>query len=59
MVSAIYFGRFADFGKKCHYSTVIPTGLFRQMVNTPGDLDWSREYCVKQGYLVTTMGMYL
>ena len=36
MVSAISFGWCADFGKNpYHYSTVIPTGLFWQMVSTP------------------------
>ena len=34
MVSAISFGWFADFGKNAyHYSTLVPTGLFWQMVS--------------------------
>jgi len=35
MVSVISFVWLADFGKTyCHYSLVVPTGLFGQMVST-------------------------
>ena len=51
MVSAISFGWFADFGKtlSIHYLTLVPTGLFWQMVSTPPPHSPSFHWIISDG----------